>query len=157
MKRGNPVSLVVLLALSILIISPISAMASGGLVSILTDKLGVTTEQAAGGAGTIFKAAKDNMKKDDFAAMAAKVPEATSLLSKAPQIDDKKSNLIKGASSLLGDTGSKVNSANEIVEGFKKLGLGEDMVEKFTPVITDYVKEKAGDISMELMKSALSL
>jgi hypothetical protein len=156
MKKRNCISLMVVCVMFMLL-SPVSALASGGgLVSLLTDQLGVTTSQAEGGAGTIFKAAKENMKEDDFAAMAAKVPEATSLLDKAPVVSDEKSNLIKGASSLLGDAGSKVNSANEIVEGFKKLGLDEGMVQKFTPIITDYVKEKAGEMSMELLKSALS-
>ena len=157
MKKENRLSIVVLAVLSMLFMLPVSVLASDALVSLLTNQLDVTTKQAEGGAGTIFKAAKENMTKNDFAALAEKVPEATSLLSYAPEIQDTQSSLVKRASSLLGDAGSKINSANQILEGFKDLGLNQDMVQKFTPIITDYVKEKAGNMTMELFQSALSM
>lgn len=157
MKKNHQLSIVVLTVFMLSVWLPVNVFASGGLVSLLTDQLGVTTDQAEGGAGAFFKAAKENMKAEDFTTMAQQVPEATSLLSKAPQVDDDKSALIKGAASMLGDTGTKVEAASDIVASFKKLGLDGDMVQKFSPIITDYVKEKAGDVSVNLLKSALSL
>ena len=139
-----------------MLVMPVSVFASNGLVSLLTSQLGVTDAQAEGGAGALFRAAKANMKSDDFSELAAKVPEASSLIDKAPVVEDKKKGMLAGAASLMGDTGEKINAATEIVESFKQLGLDGDMVEKFTPVVLDYVKEKAGEASMKLLQSALS-
>jgi hypothetical protein len=152
-KRGN---LLVFGILFMMLMTPVSAFASEGLVSLLTSQLGVTDTQAEGGAGALFRAAKANMKADDFTELSAKVPEASSLIDKAPVVSDKKQGMLAGAASLMGDTGEKINAATEIVESFKQLGLDSDMVEKFTPVVLDYVKEKAGEASMQLLQSALS-
>ena len=38
---------------------------------------------------------------------------------------------------------------------FEKLGLTGDMVNKFTPIILDYVKNKGGEHAMSLLKGAL--
>ncbi len=157
MKKCKPVAAIALLLFTAALLIPCSVAASADLVSLLTSQLGVTSSQAAGGAGAFFKTAKENMLPDDFSALAQKVPEATSLLDKAPRIADNSSSLVTGVSSLLGDSGARLNSANSLIKSFEKLGLKNEMVQQFAPVIMDYVKEKAGPMSMQLLQSALSL
>ena len=157
MIKCKPGTTIAMLLFAATLLIPFSAAASADLVSLLTSQLGVTSAQAAGGAGAFFKTAKENMLPDDFSTLAQKVPEATSLLGKAPGITDNSNSLVTGVSSLLGDSGAKLNSANSLIQSFEKLGLKNDMVQQFAPVIMDYVKKKAGPMSMQLLQSALSL
>ena len=68
--------------LTLLMMAQTSVYAGGmDLVSSLTDKLGVSSEQATGGAGAIFGYAKDNLDADDFASIAEGIPGMDGLLS----------------------------------------------------------------------------
>ena len=131
---GHKSTLTMLLFLAVLLLPFTAAATTADLVSLLTSQLGVTSDQAAGGAGAFFKAAKDSMTPNDFSSLAAKVPEATSLLNKAPEISSQASGLVKGMSSLLGDSGNKLNSTAMLAQSFEKLGLNHDMVQQFAPV-----------------------
>jgi hypothetical protein len=42
-----------------------------------------------------------------------------------------------------------------LTSSFEKLGLSGDMVNKFTPIILDYVKNQGGEHAMNLLKGAL--
>ena len=52
------------------------------LVGLLTKNLGVSSEQAEGGAGAIFNAASKNMSVADFTKVTDSLPEVTSLMNK---------------------------------------------------------------------------
>ncbi len=56
------------------------------LVELLVSQLGVTSTQAAGGAGAIFSLAKDRLAPDQFAQVAAAVPGMDTLLAAAPSL-----------------------------------------------------------------------
>ncbi len=94
----------------------------------MTQKLGVTKEQAKGGAGTLFNSAKKGLSAKDFGKVKNAVPSMNDLLKSAPKAG--------GFSSLLG--GGKLGN---LTSSFSKLGLSPDMVGKFTPVVLDYVDE----------------
>jgi hypothetical protein len=145
----------ILLGLAVWMPTPAQAMGMD-LVSTLVSKLGVTKDQAAGGAGAIFKSAKGNMTPGDYKTLVTKVPEAESLQEQAPKSESKTASMLGGATSLLGKkTGGLAGSA-DLINSFKSLGLNQEMIGKFTPVVLDYVKEKGGPMVMGLLQKAIA-
>lgn len=151
--------------LGILFGSTALAFAGGSeLVGLLTQQLGVTTPQAEGGAGAIFSAAKQKLSPEEYTQVSDKVPEATTLLDKAPEPKSEggMTGTMGGVSSALGGSGSSLGGAAATVGGmsalsdsFSSLGMSSDMVGKFTPIVLDYAKSKGGDMVMNLLKGAL--
>jgi hypothetical protein len=132
-----------------------SAMAADmGLVKSLTGKLGVTDAQATGGSGAIFNLAKQNLSKSKFAQVAKAVPGIDKMMKAAPKTESDK-GMLGSASSLIAKDAPAVSKAASLTSSFSKLGMNADMVEKFTPVILDYVKAKGGDKTMKILQGAL--
>jgi hypothetical protein len=124
--------------------------ASPELVSELTKGLSVTPQQATGGAGTLFRLAKSRLSATDFDKVAAVVPGMGSFLKAAPSTG--------GGSGLSGLTGSlpgKVGGLASAATGFQKLGLSPDMVQKFVPVLTNFLQAKGGANVASLLSGAL--
>jgi len=120
----------------------------GSLVGTLTSQLGVTNDQAAGGAGAIFQYAKSALPSADYGKVEKAVPEAAELIQKAPPAD--------AAGSMLGKAGGTAAGAAGLVSSFQKLGLSSDMVGKFTPVVVDYAQQKGGAEVGDILKKVLT-
>jgi hypothetical protein len=125
-----------------------------GLTDLLTSRLGVTKNQAAGGAGSIFQLAKQNLSVGDFSTIAKSVPGIDRMISAAPKIE-KRSGALGNISSMMKSSSNKLSGITGLTSSFEKLGLTGDMVGKFTPIILDYVKSKGGEHAMNLLKGAL--
>ena len=125
-----------------------------GLVDLLSSQLGVTKDQAQGGAGSIFQLAKQNLSVEDFSSIAKAVPDIDQMIAVAPKIE-KSSGTLGGISSMMGSSSNKLGGMAGLTSSFNKLGLTGDMVNKFTPIILDYVKNKGGEHAMNLLKGAL--
>lgn len=125
-----------------------------GLVDLLSSQLGVSKNQAEGGAGSIFQLAKQNLSVEDFSSIAKAVPGIDRMIGAAPKIEDS-SNTLGGISSMMGSSSNKLGGMAGLTSSFNKLGLTGDMVNKFTPIILDYVKNKGGEHAMTLLKGAL--
>ena len=123
-----------------------------GLVDLLTSQLGVTKNQAEGGAGSIFQLAKQNLSVKDFSSIKNAVPGIDQMIGVAPKVEASSSSLGK-ISSMMGS--NKLGGMAGLTSSFQKLGLSGDMVGKFTPIILDYVKNKGGEQVMSLLKGAL--
>ena len=121
------------------------------LIGQLVDLLGATQSQAEGGAGAIFKAAKDNMSTGDYSQLLSAVPGIDSLISSAPE----GSGLAGKATSLFGGSAESMKGTAALADSFSKLGLSPDMVSKYTDVILDFVQSEAGQQTMTLVKNAL--
>jgi hypothetical protein len=74
------------------------------------------------------------------------------MIGAAPKVEGSSSSL-KGISSMMGS--NKLGGMAGLTNSFEKLGLSGDMVNKFTPIILDYVKNKGGEHAMNLLKGAL--
>ena len=122
------------------------------LADLLSSQLGVTKNQAEGGAGSIFQLAKQNLSVEDFASIAKAVPGIDQMMGAAPKMEGSSSSLGK-MSSMMGS--NKLGGMAALTSSFEKLGLSTDMVNKFTPIILDYVQNKGGEHAMNLLKSAL--
>jgi hypothetical protein len=144
--------------------APLAFAGDSGLVSLLVQQLGVTTPQAEGGAGAIFNAAKQKLSPEEYTQVSDAVPEATTLLDKAPEPKSEggMTGTLGGVSSALGGSDAGLGGAAQAVGGmsalsdsFSSLGMNSDMVGKFMPIVLDYAKSKGGDMVMNLLKGAL--
>lgn len=124
-----------------------------GLVDILMNQLGVSREQALGGAGAIFQAAQGNMDPQAFATLSQSVPGMNSMLSAAPVSP----NLAGGLSTMMGGANNTVGSMAALAASFQQLNLSPDMVGRFIPVVTNYVSQTSGQVTANLLQSALTL
>lgn len=125
-----------------------------GLVSILMESLGVTKEQATGGAGAIFNSAKSKLPAEDFSKVEAAVPNMEELLQAAPK-ETGASDMIQAGKSILGGSTESLQGITGLADSFSQLGLSPDMVSQFTPVILDYVQKNGGDAVRSLLQGAL--
>lgn len=121
-----------------------SAAASGNLVKDLMKGAQVDENQAMGGAGALFGMAQENLSKEDFDEVGKAVPEMEKMLDVA--------NSVSGKKSMLGTAATSLTGMPKVQSTFKKLGISEDKVALFTPVIVNYV-EKNGS---KLLGSKLS-
>ena len=129
-----------------------AGMAQIGLVDILSHRLGVSPQQALGGAGAIFQMAQSNMDPQAFATISRSIPGMDNMLSAAPAM----SNLSGNLSSLMGDQNNSLGNAAALAASFQQLDLSPDMIDQFIPVITNYVSKTSGQASASLLQSALT-
>lgn len=161
------------------------------LVAMLVSQLGVTSEQATGGAGAIFNLAKERLAPDEFSQIAGAVPGIDSMMDAAPTVaaegtaggatsgmgDVSKmttaaggsgestggmgsmtgmaSKAMGGAPSATGGTGAAMGNLGSLAGSFEQLGMSPDMVQKFVPVVLDYVNSEGGATAMKLLQGAL--
>lgn len=124
---------------------------TGKLIGSLTDLLGVTNEQAEGGAGAIFREAKNNMNTGDYSQLLDAIPGIDSLISAAPQVG----GLAGKASSLFGSSSDSIQGLAALTDSFAKLGLAPDMINQYTDIVLGFVQSEAGQQMMTMLKSAL--
>ncbi len=124
-----------------------STKAVGGtdLTSLLVSQLGITDRQATGGAGSMLKYAQDSLKPDDFSKVADSIPGIDSLLGAVPG----GSGGLGAVAGALG--GDSLGGMAAIASQFSSLGLNADMIQKFAPIILDYVKGTGGSDVMNLL------
>lgn len=122
-----------------------------GLVDILVHRLGVSPQQALGGAGAIFQVAQSNMNPQAFANLSKSIPGMSVMLGAAPAMSG------SGAlSSITGGSSSAVGNVAGLAASFQQLNLSPDMVGRFIPVVTNYVRQTSGQATADLLQSALT-
>lgn len=127
----------------------------GSLTETLVKKLGITNEQAQGGAGALFQVAKVKLDAGQFAALSKAVPDMDSLLSAAPKQSEAMSGLAGSASSALGENNNPYGNLAGLASTFKVLNLSPDRVDEFVPVVVDYVRTNGGALTANMLQSAL--
>jgi len=123
------------------------------LTNILMSQLGVTQQQALGGAGAVFQAAKAKMAPQAFSNLSQSVPGMSDMLAAAPQV----SQPLSGVTSMVGGASSTVNTMTSLATSFQQLNLSPSMVNQFIPVVVDYVKNTGGQMTANLLQSALTM
>jgi hypothetical protein len=131
-----------------------AAAQTSDLVGMLTSQLGVSEDQAAGGAGSLFDFAKGQMAPSDFDTVTSALPEVSDLMGAAPQGGS--GGLLGSASSLLGGSSGGLEDAAGVASSFSDLGMSPDMMNEFVPVILDYAESAGSDQAMQLLQSAFS-
>jgi hypothetical protein len=112
-----------------------AAKASPELVSALGKELGVTPEQAAGAAGSLFSVAKSQLKPEQFSQVSKAVPGMDLLLGAAPAM---------GGSSAITKAAGAAGGLVAAGQMFSKLGLKPELVSKAVPIVTSFVTKSGG-------------
>ena len=141
MLRGCMIGLVLL---AVALGTGCASMSSLGgpemLTQLLTNQLGVTANQAAGGAGSILSLAKEKLSNMAFSSLSSAIPGADAL--------------VKSAQSLGAITGPLGNRAG-VDAAFGKLGMQPPMVDKFGGVMGDVAAKAGGDPVKALLGALL--
>lgn len=128
---------------------------SGGLTDMLVQQLGVTPTQATGGAGAVFQLAKSKMQAAAFEKLSGSVPGMSGLLAAAPAMNPAAGGLNALAKNVPGMSGNSTSNLVGLAGSFQQLGLGPDMVQKFVPVVMQYVQGTGGGAVSSMLQSAL--
>ncbi len=113
------------------------------LVKLLTSQLGVSEKQASGGAGLLLQMAKSKLGSSDFSQVAGAIPDANKLISAAPKAGGI-AGALGGLTSSLGGGAANLGNLAALASGFKKLDLDPKLVNKFVPIILQFVQSKGG-------------
>lgn len=160
MKKTKVLAVLVAM-MSVFQLATIAVAESGGamdLVGMLTSQLGVTEPQAAGGAGALFGMAKGALSESDYGQVAGALPGIEGLISQAPEISHKKSDMagkIGGMTAGMGSLKGIADSAGGmalVTDQFAKLGLDEGMVSQFIPIVLSYANSAGGETVMNLLQ-----
>ncbi|MDF0666145.1 MAG: DUF2780 domain-containing protein [Nitrospira sp.] len=139
------VSLALLLVVAAFLPLGCAEMQSSGvtnaLTQLVTNQLGVTTNQANGGVGSILSLAKEKLPSMDFTTLAKFIPGADSFMKAA-----------KDLGALTGPIGDQAG----LTSAFSRLGMGSEMVPKFSQTMSDFVGMAGGDQAKSLLASVMN-
>lgn len=129
---------------------------SGELTNLLVSRLGVTPQQAIGGAGALLQVAKTRMNPDAFARLSQQIPDVQELIAAAPALKQQSGalGLAGKLASLSGD--NSISNLVTTVSIFKQLGMKPEEIQKFAPVVVDYVRGNTDEVIAGGLKAALS-
>jgi hypothetical protein len=130
-------------------LSSIASSATNGseLTKDLMKAAQVDEKQAMGGAGALFEMAKENMNAEDFSEVTKALPEATKMMEMVPNVAGKSSALNSAATALTGMP--KVKAV------FNKLGISDDKVALFTPILVKYVEKNGSKLLGQKLSKSL--
>lgn len=127
------------------------------LIKLLTSQLGITEEQAQGGAGLIFEMVKKQVSSAEFQQVQAVIPQVQAWLKAAPDTAAGGGGLLGLASSIAGQLGlGEVGKLTELAAGFQKLGLDANMLAKFVPIILKFVESLGADNVKAILQQILT-
>jgi hypothetical protein len=124
------------------------------LIGRLTSQLGVTEQQATGGAGSLFGFAKEQMGVSDFGVVSSALPGVDSLIGAAPETSS--GGMMGSATSLLGGSSSSLGDMAGVASQFSDLGMSADMVNQFVPVILEHAQTAGSEQAMQLLQGAFT-
>ena len=129
---------------------------SGELTNVLVQRLGISPQQAMGGAGALLQVTKTRMNPEAFAKLSQQVPDVSQLLSVVPALQPQSG--LGGLAGKLGGLagGSSIGTALTAVSIFQQLGMKPETMQKFVPVVVDYVRGNTGDAIAGGLNAALS-
>lgn len=114
------------------------ATESNPLVGMLTDNLGISADQAAGGAGALLAMAGSGLSSSEHSELNSMIPGLESLTGSIP-----------------GGLSSMISNMDSVKAAFSALGLDPALISQFTPLITQYLTSQ--DASSGLLDSLTSL
>jgi hypothetical protein len=103
-------------------------------------RLGISQTQAQSGAGALFQLAKTQMQPNAFSQLSNAVPGMASLLKAAPAMQQP-----SGLGGLASLGGGRVGNMMGLASAFQQSGMSPNMIQKFVPVIVEYVKGTGGN------------
>jgi hypothetical protein len=110
------------------------------LTKLLTNQLGVTSNQATGGVGSILSLAKERLPSMDFTTLTKLIPGADTYMQSARD---------------LGAVTGPVGDRAGLTSAFSRLGMGSDKVPKFSQILSDFVGKAGGQPASNLVMQAV--
>ena len=127
------------------------------LINLLVTNLGVSEDQAKGGAGLLFKLAQDKLGGGDFAQVTESVSGIDDMIAAAPGTESGGvMGAIGGLMSAVGGDAGKLAGLASLGGGFEKLGLDTGMISKFVPLVLDFVRNRGGEGVSQILKRVFS-
>ncbi|MFT5240534.1 MAG: hypothetical protein ACI9OU_002767 [Candidatus Promineifilaceae bacterium] len=121
------------------------------LIAKLVSELGIGEDQAKGGAGLLFKIAKEKLSGTDFSSLAGALGNVDDLIKASPDSGGGGAKLLGGLASAIG--GDKMAVLAQLATGFSALNLDKSLIPKFATIVGDVVQEKSGlDLKTLLQK-----
>lgn len=130
---------------------------TAGLVNMLTSKLDVNTEQAAGGMGAILNYVKNNVSNEQFSQLAKSLPGVEGLVGQMPDIS--KLGTSEGLGGLLdkaSEYSESLKSINDVKKQFEALGLEPDMITNFIASAQKYLDTEEGQQAKKVLTEGLA-
>lgn len=125
-----------------------------GLIDTLVGQLGINSQQAMGGVGSIFSLAQQRMNPSDFMQLSSYVPDMDQYLSAVPQ-PAASNSLFGSAANLMGGQDNGLGSLAVLGGSFQTLGMDANMISQFVPVVLQYIQGQSGPAAMSLLQNAL--
>ncbi len=126
------------------------------LIPLITQALGVNNGQAKGGMGALLQAAKILMPGTDFDKITAAIPNTNLLLSAAPKPQESSGGLMDTAMKMAGEQSDTVKAGLNLASQFKSLGMGTEMIPKFTEAVQGFLQQSNAPETGDLFASTLS-
>jgi len=127
--------------------------AESDLIKQLVNQLGVDSRQAAGGVGAIFASAQQRMSPEAFLQLSGLVPDIDNYLEAVPS-SGTKFQLGADRNGMYGFR-DNISGMSALASSFKELGMGTEMIERFLPVVFQYMYDHHGVEAMGLLQNAL--
>ena len=122
------------------------------LVKSLVSQLGVTSEQAEGGAGAVFRLVQRRMTPDEFVQVADAAPAVSDLMAKSPPFRAaSRGGLIGWIGRFFGGLGS----LRPLAPPFRRIGLSEEDIRPFVEAIREFVDRQNCPDASALLQRAL--
>lgn len=137
--------------------SAVEKLSSDGLVSMLTSGLGVNTDQASGGMGSLLNYVKNNVTSDQFSQLASSVPGVEGLVGQMPDISKLGSS--EGLGGLLdkaSEYSDSLKSINDVKRQFEALGLKPEMITNFIATAQRYLDTEEGQQAKQVLTEGLA-
>jgi len=125
------------------------------LTQLLASNLAITEEQAKGGAGSLFRLAKEHLSAEQFRRIEEKVSGIPDMIAAAPNTDGVLYNIRRLISSLGGNPTGAGGFAN-LASSFERLDLDPDIAGRFVKIVAGFVRQRGGDELGNLFDGALS-
>ena len=131
-------------------------MDATNIIDQLVSQLGITQQQAQGGAGTLLKFAKTEMDDANFSKVAQFIPNVESLMSQSPQPAGV-GGMLGGLTSALGGKATEIGGLANVASSFSALGLDRNKIAPFATMLVTFVEQKGGPQVAALLKNVVNV
>ena len=100
----------------------------------------------------LFKVAKDNLSKENFALISKAIPDMDAYISKAPKVSSSSLTALLGKT---GDSGKAAAGAGYLDSAFKKIGIPKEQVPVMLNSVTGYLDKSGYGEAAGLLKRGL--
>ena len=127
------------------------------MISMLTENLGVNSDQASGGLGSLFNYVKGNISDEQFAQLSETLPGIGDLIKSAPDVSKlAESGGLSGLLDKASEYSESLKSVNDVKKQFEALGLKPEMIMQYVEQAKQYLDTEQGQQAKELLMQGMN-